>query len=218
MLVNRTGQVERTISTGHGSIRFPRVSPDGKRVMLSEAKDGNTDVWVEDIEQRHAHPPDDGTRDGHVAGAWSSSGERVALMSGLITDSGVVLKRADGSGQAERLPFRSNSLPEGAQVSPDWSPDGRYVIYRSDGDLLYGDVAEKRAPMPFAESPFTETEARFSPDGRYVAYMSNESGRFEVYVRPFPEGDESGRSRRAGARCRGGAGAGTSSSTSKATR
>ena len=89
----------------------------------------------------------------------------------------------------ERLPFRSTTLPEVAPVSPDWSPDGRFVLYRSAGDLYSGDVAEKRAPVPFVNSPFTETEGRFSPDGRYVAYMSNESGRFEVYVRPFPAGD-----------------------------
>lgn len=188
VLVSRSGRVERTISTGHGSIYFPRVSPDGKRVLMSEIKDGNLDVWVENIEN--------GTRvrlttgpEQDVSGAWSSSGERVAIMSGLLSDSGVVLMRGDGSGQAERLPFRSNFLPAGNEVSPDWSPDGRFVIFRSGKVLLCGDVSEKRTPTRFAESSFTETEGRFSPDGRFVAYMSNESGRFEVYVRPFPSGD-----------------------------
>jgi Tol biopolymer transport system component len=188
VFVNRAGRVERTISTGHGTIFFPRVSPDGKRVLLSEERDGNHDVWVEDIESGSrvrltAGPEMD------IAGGWSSSGERVVLMSGRYSDSGVVLIRADGSGQAERLPFRSNSLPEGDVVGSDWSPDGRFVIFRSDGDLFYGDVTEKRTPTRFTESPFTETEGRFSPDGRFVAYMSNESGRLEVYVRPFPAGD-----------------------------
>ncbi len=74
-------------------------------------------------------------------------------------------------------------------MSPDWSPDGRYVIYRSAGDLFYGDLSGKGEPVPFARSASTEAEARFSPDGRYVAYMSNESGRFEVCVRPFPRGE-----------------------------
>jgi Tol biopolymer transport system component len=187
-IVDRSGRVQRVISTNHGSIRFPRVSPDGKHVMLEYAQDGHADAWVHDLER--------GTRirltTGHevsVAGAWSSSGERVALMSGLLTDSGVVIQRADGGGEAERLPFRANSLPEGAEVSPDWSPDGRYVIYRSAGDLFYGNLSGKGEPVPFTRSPSTEAEARFSPDGRYVAYMSNESGRFEVYVRPFPEGE-----------------------------
>jgi serine/threonine protein kinase/Tol biopolymer transport system component len=188
VLVNRSGRVERTISTGHEYTIFPRVSPDGKRVLMSEDRDGNSDVWVEDI--------DSGARlrlttgpEADSAGAWSSSGERVAIMSGLMSDSGVVLMSADGSGQPERLPFRSNLLPEGVEVSPDWSPDGRFVMFRSGGDLLYGDVSEKRTPVKFAGSSFTETEGRFSPDGRFVAYTSNESGRFEVYVRSFPTGD-----------------------------
>jgi Tol biopolymer transport system component len=184
VLVNRSGQIERTISSGHQAIRFPRVSPDGKRVMLGDQKDWNRDIWAEDIERgtrvRLTTGPEPGT-----AGAWSASGERVVLLSGHD----VVLKRADGSGQAERLPFQSNPAPEAIAVSPDWSPDGRFVIYRSDGDLWYGDVAGKGAPVAFAKSPFTESEGRFSPDGRFVAYMSDESGRFEVYVRPFPEGD-----------------------------
>jgi len=188
VLADRSGRIGRTISPGHGTVGYLHVSPDGRRVMLTEEKDGNLDVWVEDIERGSrvrltTRPETD------IAGAWSSSGERVAIMSGIYTDSGVVLMRADGSGEAEKLPFRSTSLPEGSYVSPDWSPDGRFVIYRSGGDLWYGDVAGKGAPVAFANSPFTESDGRFSPDGRYVAYMSNESGRFEVYVRPFPEGD-----------------------------
>ena len=187
-LVDRSGRVERVLSTGHAVVRFPRVSPEGRRILLDSEQAGHIDPWVHDLER--------GTRarltSGHevaVAGAWSSSGERVAIMSGLLSDLGMVILRADGSGEAERLPFRADSLPEGAEVSPDWSPDGRYVIYRSAGDLFYGDLSGQREAKAFARSPFTEAEPRFSPDGRYVAYMSNESGRFEVYVRPFPAGD-----------------------------
>jgi eukaryotic-like serine/threonine-protein kinase len=188
VLVDRSGAIQRTISPGHQIARFPRVSPDGKRILITESKGGNQDAWVEDIER--------GTRvrltsgpETDVAGSWSASGERVAIMSGLLTDSVVVLLPSDGSGHAERLPFRANTLPEANDVSVDWSPDGRYVIYRSMGDLWVGDVTGTSAPVAFAQTPFTETEGRFSPDGRYVAYMSNESGRFEVYVRPFPAGD-----------------------------
>jgi Tol biopolymer transport system component len=187
-VVDRSGRVQRVITTGLGSIRFPRVSPDGKRVMLEYTLDGHAHTWVHDLERETRIRVSTG-QEASVAGAWSASGDRVALMSGLLTDSGVVIQRADGGGEAERLPFRANSLPEGAEISPDWSPDGRYVIYRSAGHLFYGDLSGKGPPVQFTRSPFTEAEARFSPDGRYVAYMSNESGRFEVYVRPFPEGE-----------------------------
>ena len=188
VLVDRAGGVERVLSAGLGVVRFPRLSPDGERLLLDASSEGHLEPWVYDLER--------GTRarltsgpSVDVAGAWSASGDRVAVMSGLFSDSRVAILRADGSGEVERLPFRADALPEGAEVSPDWSPDGRYVIYRSGGDLYYGDLSDRRAAVAFARSPFTESEPRFSPDGRYVAYMSNESGRFEVYVRPFPAGE-----------------------------
>jgi eukaryotic-like serine/threonine-protein kinase len=188
VLVDRAGRVERVLSPGLGIIRFPRFSPDGRRLLLDASGEGHIEPWVYDLER--------GTRTRLTSGpsvdvavAWSSSGDRVAVMSGLFSDSSVAILRADGSGEVERLPFRADALPEGAEVSPDWSPDGRYVIFRSAGDLYYGDLSDRRAPVAFARSPSTESEPRFSPDGRYVAYMSNESGRFEVYVRPFPGGD-----------------------------
>jgi Tol biopolymer transport system component len=188
VLVDRAGRVDRVLSPGLGVIRFPRLSPDGKRLLLDASRDGHLEPWVFDLER--------GTRarltsgpSVDVAGAWSASGDRVAVMSGLFSNSSVAILRADGSGEVERLPFRADALPEGAEVSPDWSSDGRYVIYRSAGDLYYGDLSDRRGATTFARSPFTESEPRFSPDGRFVAYMSNESGRFEVYVRPFPGGE-----------------------------
>ena len=73
-----------------------------------------------------------------------------------------------------------------------WSPDGRFILYMVDNgaptnwDLwllpLFGD----RKPYPFLQTPFNEAQGRFSPDGRWVAYISNESGRYEAYVAPFP--------------------------------
>ncbi len=188
VLVSRSGGLERTISSGHELVDFPRVSPDGTRVMLGASKDGNVDVWVESIEggtrMRLTSAP---SMD--ESGAWSPSGDRVAVMSGLLSGSRVVLMNADGSGRPEELPFRSSTLPEGVFASPDWSPDGLFLLYASAGDLWYGDVAGKEAPVAFTKTPFLEAEGRFSPDGRYVAYMSNESGPFEIYVRPFPDGD-----------------------------
>ena len=79
----------------------------------------------------------------------------------------------------------------------DWSRDGRYLIYTADSggpgglDIWYlrrkpdGDGFE---PVPFLEGRFNQQSGKLSPDGRFLAYCSDESGRFEVYVRPFPEG------------------------------
>ena len=110
ILVNRSGRIERTVSTGHGSVTFPRVSPDGTRVMWNEQKDGNIDVWIEDIERgtrvRLTTGPETDT-----AGGWSSSGDRVALMSGGRSDQGVLLVRADGSGRDRTAPVPGEYAP-----------------------------------------------------------------------------------------------------------
>jgi serine/threonine-protein kinase len=73
-----------------------------------------------------------------------------------------------------------------------WSPDGRWLVLRTDngatgaGDLVGIRVGGDPTPVPLVTSPFTELSPTFSPDGRWLAYSSNESGRNEIYVRPFP--------------------------------
>jgi Tol biopolymer transport system component len=78
-----------------------------------------------------------------------------------------------------------------AKQAFDWSPDGRFVIYRTvdpktNYDLWILPLHGDRKPFPFLVTRFQELDAQFSPDGRWVAYASNESGRFETYVQPFP--------------------------------
>ncbi len=73
-----------------------------------------------------------------------------------------------------------------------WSPDGEYVVYnrwsseKSTGSLLLLAVSGDREPAPMFGSDFEELQGQFSPDGKWVSYASNESGRNEVYVQPFP--------------------------------
>ena len=97
-------------------------------------------------------------------------------------------KAADGTGDVERL-----NESENPQYPNAFSPDGRYLVFRDDRD----DEAESGLDLgllsvadgsvsPLIATPFNELNADISPDGRYVAYESDESGRFEVYVRPFP--------------------------------
>ena len=95
-------------------------------------------------------------------------------------------KSADGSGTAERL-------TEGDEThSPvSWSPVGRILAFQRtpekyNSDLWLQPMDGAREPKPFLATPFAEQGAEFSPDGRWIAYTSNESGRREVYVRPYP--------------------------------
>ena len=83
----------------------------------------------------------------------------------------------------------------GNVILNDWSPDSRTLLYcaptASNYDLwllpaALGSTPGERKPAPFVNSSAHEVQGRFSPDGHFVAYASNESGKFEVYVRPFP--------------------------------
>jgi hypothetical protein len=72
----------------------------------------------------------------------------------------------------------------------DWSSDGRYLLYTADtignSDLRALPLFGERTPFDVARTSFSESHGRFSPDGRWVAYQSNETGRAEIHVRPFP--------------------------------
>jgi serine/threonine-protein kinase len=125
---------------------------------------------------------------------WHPDGERVAFTG---ADDDLYWMRADGSGEAERLTTshpNARSSPQ-IQVPTSWSPDGRTLLFtqrlgsaapinRDIWTLTLGDSAPQA--RPFLVSDSDESSAELSPDGRYVAYESNQSGRSEVYVQPFP--------------------------------
>jgi serine/threonine-protein kinase len=101
--------------------------------------------------------------------------------------------RADGAGDPQRLTEGKNS-----QYARSWRPDGKVLAFRQLNSSAYSDIMtvpvegnEKSGwkpgePKPFVKGAFSEGGPAFSPDGNWLAYQSNESGVFEVYVRPFP--------------------------------
>ena len=101
-----------------------------------------------------------------------------------------MLKNTDGSG-SEEIVFESES-----NCSPsDWSRDGRFVLFqrisptsKTKEDLWVLPLVGDRKPYPFLATPYEESDASFSPDGKWVLYFSDESGKNEAYVTPFPGG------------------------------
>ncbi len=98
---------------------------------------------------------------------------------------GIYKKQVSGAADAEVL-VKSNEWT----TPSSWSPDGRFLLYVSEGGKTSGDLwvlplEGHKKPVPFLRTEFDERQGRFSPDGRWVSYVSNESGRSEVYVRPF---------------------------------
>jgi Tol biopolymer transport system component len=117
---------------------------------------------------------------------WSPDGSRVVFTSNRKGHFDLYQNASDGSGtEALLLEDNLDKYPE------SWSPDGRFILYGSNGgptgnDLYVLSLTGDRKPVPFLKTQFNEFSGRFSPDGRWVAYRSNESGMYEIYVAPFP--------------------------------
>jgi Tol biopolymer transport system component len=82
-----------------------------------------------------------------------------------------------------------------SKFATDWSHDGRFILYfsidpQTSRDLWVLPMEGDRKPFVFLKTTFNESYGTFSPDGRWVAYMSDESGRYEIYARPFPKTSE----------------------------
>jgi Tol biopolymer transport system component len=120
---------------------------------------------------------------------WSTDGNRVAFSSIRGVETGLYIQDV-GNGGTEKQVLRSSSM----KYLSDWSRDGRFLLYRQISEELGMDVwalpvasgNSENKPMPFAATKFNETQGRFSPDAHWVAYASDDSGRSEIYVRPFP--------------------------------
>ena len=127
-------------------------------------------------------------RSGKIGGDtfWSPDGERIAFGSTRAA-SGLYQKASSGSGQDELL----MKFDEGTANPLDWSRDGQFILYYNQSpktglDLWVLPLAGDRKPFPILQTPFNEDHGAFAPDVKWLAYTSNESGREEVYVQPFP--------------------------------
>ena len=185
--VDRTGR-EEPLSLPPAAYDAPRISPDGDRVALeSVVEPGRSDILIHDLARGTSSPMTfEGALDLVSMPVWSSDGRRIVFSSDA--DDGVSLfrKAADGTGAAERL------TPGGAvQAAQVWAHDADALVLVSakaglDFDLNLLPMAGERTPVPLIATPFAEVYADLAPDERWIAYQSNESGIFEVYVRPFP--------------------------------
>ena len=120
-----------------------------------------------------------------VAPVWSPDGSRVIFASDPTGNYDLYQKAASGGTDAQLvLKSPENKFPD------SWSRDGRFLLYtagdpKTKDDLWVLPLGEEKRPFPYLRTEFNESNAQFSPDGHWVAYVSDESGRFEIYVRPF---------------------------------
>ncbi len=164
----------------------PALAPDGERLAVSirDPATGRRDIWVLDLLREAASRITFDAAD-HTNPAWSPDGGRIAYSSDRRGARDIYIKNASGIG-AEALVIESK-IPKNVE---DWSSDGRWLAYNeaipNNSDDLVALPLDSRKPVDILRTRFQEDKGRFSLDGKWLAYQSDESGRSEVYIQPFP--------------------------------
>ena len=165
------------------------LSPDGSQIATefinSKSNTSNPDVWIKRL---NGGPLSRLTFEGtnNQRPRWSRDGRDLVFLSDRSGLPALYRQRADGSAPAQRVASDPRGLGEGFE-----SPDGQWLVLRT-ADAVCCDILAIRpgvdsASRPIAATSFRERSPALSPDGKWLAYVSDEAGRFEVFVRPFPD-------------------------------
>ncbi len=176
-----------TLDLSHASL-----SPDGGRVAVSRTVAGNTDIWLLDTVRDGALTRVTSNPGNDIFPLWSSDGSRIIFASQRRGRVGADLyEQSITAGSQEKELFAPTSAGLESVLLDDWSPDGRFILFRNVSptggyDLWALPMNPLGKPFPVVETQFEEGGAQFSRDGKSVAYQSDKSGRSEIYVQPFP--------------------------------
>jgi len=180
--VDRRG-TEQLLPFPAAAYTTPRISPDGRYVAVTVRSGSDSDLWVLDNERGTSARVTFGGN--NMWPAWAPVGARLAFASRLGGSTNVFLTNLAGGESAERL----TSDPHTA-FPVSWSPDGKLLALNRLADpgrqSIWIQPVTGGEPALFHQGAALESEAAFSPDGGRIAYMSNETGRNEIYVRPYP--------------------------------
>jgi eukaryotic-like serine/threonine-protein kinase len=180
--VDRQGH-EEILAAPPRTYLYPRLSPDGNRVAL-DIRDQDNDIWTWDLQR------DTLTRVTVDPGLerfpiWAKDGQRLIFSSDRMGTSSVFIQTAT-EGKSQRLAENA-----GTDVPMSATRDGRRIVIRRDFDLMLLTLNDRDEPVsaaqPLVQTPFQEVTGVLSPDDKWLAYGSDESGTFEIYVRPFPD-------------------------------
>jgi eukaryotic-like serine/threonine-protein kinase len=185
--MDRSGrEIEKLGAPDPTSPRNPSLSLDGRRVALDRTVNGNTDVWILELERSVLSRF---TFDEAVDSApvWSPDSNQIIFASRRKGVRDLYQKPVRGAGSEELL----LATPE-TKDPVDWSPDGRFFLYGTVDPRTGNDIwalpigGADRKPFPVVQTNFNEHSGQFSPDGKWIAYQSSESGRYEIYIQLFP--------------------------------
>ena len=186
---DRSGKTLGTIAET-GFYRYPRVSPDGRQVVVTFSKDEVAmDLWQIDLARGVPTRSTFHTDDDFWPSVWSPDSQSVVFASSRTRKGVFDLYQRSAAGAAnEELLWQSDD----SKSPSGFSPDGRILLFDrimnngSSSDIWKLPMTGDRKPSPLIETRFNEGQAVFSPDGRFIAYMSTESGVNQVYVQPYP--------------------------------
>ncbi|MFY9530722.1 MAG: protein kinase [Candidatus Acidiferrales bacterium] len=180
--ISRNGAEQPLAAPAHTYLA-PQLSPDGRRVAVSILEQ-ETQVWLYDLARETSTRL---TFEGNynLNPVWTPDGKQIAFESNKEGTPNLFWQLADGSGGLERL-----ATSENIQSPVSWSPDRQMLAFfeinpTTGFDIWVLRLGDRKA-QPFLRTPFNESVPRFSPDGRWLAYTSDESGRYEIYVQPYP--------------------------------
>jgi Tol biopolymer transport system component len=179
---DRSGMARGVVGDPDDAVGQPRISPDGRRVVVARTIEGNQDLWLLDNTRTTRFTFDPAIDSFPV---WSPDGTHIIFTARRTGQGDIYLKQVSGGG-AEELVLASDQV----KTVTSWSSDGRFLLFinidpQTNADLWVLPFTGDRKPSVFLKTPFREAYPSFSPNGQWVAYHSNESGRPEIYVRPF---------------------------------
>ncbi len=185
--VDRSGrEIERVVYPDTSAVG-PALSRDGRRVAVFRFVTGNMDIWSYDTGRRTwdrltVDPGDD------IYPLWSPDGTRMVFGSNRNGGRMNLFRTVLGAPPGSEELLLSTSQPK---FPMDWSADGRFLLYESldptrGFDIWALPLAGDQQPFEVVRTDFNERLPQFSPDGKWVVYQSDKTGRFEIYVQPFP--------------------------------
>jgi Tol biopolymer transport system component len=173
--IRKVGNVDRGVPLS------PSLSPDGKEVAVHRNQDGNTDIWLLDLERGSLRKF---TTDPFIEihPLWSPDGKRIVFNSNRTGSYQLVESSLRTAGEKVILPRQSQPT--------SWSPDGRFLLFQHRSLTSSSDISVlpygTDQPYPIINTTADERDAQFSQDGKWIAYSSVASSRTEIYVSPFP--------------------------------
>ena len=185
--LDRTGKKLGSVA-GPAECQSFDLSPDERQAVLEclDPQKRTADLWLTDfVRGTSSRLTSDPMTE--CCPIWSSDENYIVFASNGQSAADLSKKAAGGTGEEELL------LKSGTFKYPnDMSRDGRFLIYEhsdwnSTGELWVLPLSGDRKPFPFLQRKFNYSEGKFSPNGQWIAYASDESGKLEVYVQPFPK-------------------------------